>query len=90
MTESPNKKSAGRPNKPVEERLTHKVTVAFTEKEFTDLKWTAENQPARGSKSSPKTDKATAHYIRTLVLPNVEIFVRTHRPVSPGDESAVL
>ncbi|RYF78922.1 MAG: hypothetical protein EOO39_00110 [Cytophagaceae bacterium] len=90
MTESSKKKNAGRPEKPVEQRLIHKVTVAFTQQEFADLKWTAENQPARGSKPSPKTDKATAHYIRTLVLPEVETFVRTHRPVLPGDESDVL
>ena len=89
MTESSKKKNAGRPEKPVSQRLIHKVTVAFTQQEFADLKWTAENQPARGSKPSPKTDKATAHYIRTLVLPEVETFVRIHRSASPGDEPEV-
>lgn len=87
MTESSKKKSVGRPEKPVEERFTRKVTVAFTEQEYVDLKWTAENQPARGAKPSPKTDKSTAHYIRGLVLPEVETFVARHRPVDQGDGS---
>lgn len=90
MTDSSKKKNPGRPEKPVEQRLTHKVTVAFTKQEFADLKWTAENQPAQRAKPSPKTDKATAHFIRTLVLPEVETFVRIHRPASPGDEPGIL
>lgn len=89
MTESSNKKSAGRPNKPVEERLTRKVTVAFTEQEFTDLQWTVANQPAPEGKPSPKTDKAVAHFIRRLVLPEVNRFISVARPALSDEEAGV-